>query len=130
MNDGLVKIVDPDAISDGTRFVMSEGVYYAPERFENFNRADRGNSSEKETMFSLGMSLLESAILDECFDCYNYESMKFQAKKLEERINRLTGLYSDEFIFVIGNLLELNANRRSSILELQDVINKFWSKEE
>lgn len=58
MNDGLVKIVDPDAISDGSRFVMSEGIYYAPERFENFNRVDRGNSSEKETMFSLGMSLL------------------------------------------------------------------------
>jgi hypothetical protein len=33
MNDGLVKIVDPDVISDGTRFVMSKGVYYAPERF-------------------------------------------------------------------------------------------------
>lgn len=33
MNDGLVKIVDPDALSDGSRFVLSQGVYYAPERF-------------------------------------------------------------------------------------------------
>ena len=56
--------------------------------------------------------------------------MKFQPKKLEERINKLTGLYSDEFIFVIGNLLEMNANRRSSILELQNVINRFWHQEE
>lgn len=47
---------------------------------------------------------------------------------MEERVSKLAGLYSDEFIFVINNLLELNANRRSSILELQDVITKFWSK--
>jgi hypothetical protein len=45
MGDGLVKIVDPDIISDGTRFIMSEGVYYSPEKFENFNKIERGNSS-------------------------------------------------------------------------------------
>jgi hypothetical protein len=80
-------------------------------------------------MFSLGMSLLHSAILDECFDCYCYDTQKFSSKKLEERVGRLAGLYSDEFIFVMNNLLEMNSNRRSSILELQDVINRFWSKE-
>lgn len=130
MNDGLVKIVDPDAISDGSRFVLSQGVYYAPERFENFHRTDRGNSSEKETIFGLGMSLLHAATLEEVFECYGYEEHKFNNKKLQERLGKLEGMYSEEFVFVLVNLLELNPNRRASMLELQDVINKFWSKEE
>ena len=72
MNDGSIKIMDIDIINDGSRFIISEGVYYAPERLKKFTKTDRGNSSEKQMIFSLGMSLLNTSLLVDCFELYDY----------------------------------------------------------
>lgn len=55
------------------RSKINSNIYYAPEKINNFHQADHQHSLDREVMFSLGMSLLHSALLDNVYDCYDFE---------------------------------------------------------
>jgi hypothetical protein len=42
---------------------LNDQVYYAPEKIKNFNKMDSDLTLRKESVFSMGMTLLEAAQL-------------------------------------------------------------------
>lgn len=60
----------------------------------NFNRLDTELSMRKEAIFSMGMTLLETALLEEASQCYDYNQQTFNEAMLEEKIDKLSEKYS------------------------------------
>ena len=129
MTDGLVKIIDADLITNNSWYMLDENLYYSPERFENFDSSYKVNITEQDVMFSLGATLLNTAILEDIFDCYEYGSHRFNERKLREKLDKLEKLYSEEFCNVVGGLLEIDSEKRMSIDELQEIVGKMMSQD-
>lgn len=92
--DGHLKIIHDDLIDENYRAVLNEKIYYAPEKIKNFNKIDSDLSLRKESVFSMGMTLLEAAQLQEVFACYNYSECYFHEETLTEMLDSLTEKYS------------------------------------
>ena len=61
--DGMLKVVGNDLITEDHRFLLKENIYYAPEKISNFHQADTESKLKKEAVFSLGMTILNAALL-------------------------------------------------------------------
>lgn len=70
--DGHLKIIHDDLVDENYRAVLNEQIYYAPEKMRNFNKLDTELNLRKESVFSMGMTLLEAAQLAEVTPCYNF----------------------------------------------------------
>lgn len=47
-----------------------------------------------------------------------------------EMLDQLSETYSPEFLETLGNILEVNPNRRASLMEVQKILDVYWSSEE
>ena len=74
--------------------------------------------------------MLEAAQLAPISDCYNFNECAFNEEAMMEMLDRLTERYSLEFLDTLGNILEVNPNRRASVMEIQKVLDSYWSSEE
>ncbi len=57
---------------------MNEEIYYAPEKMRNFTKIDSELSLRKESIFSMGMTILEAAQLFDVGECYNFKEGHFK----------------------------------------------------
>ena len=84
--DGLLKVINNDMITEDHRCIINESVYYAPEKINNFHKADHENSLKKESIFSLGMTILNAALLEPVNNYYDYQKYEFLESTLEQHI--------------------------------------------
>jgi hypothetical protein len=78
----------------------------------------------------MGMTLLEASLLTDIAPCYNFSECCFVEENMLEMLDRLSETYSPEFLETLGNILEVNPNRRASLMEVQKVLDVYWSSEE
>lgn len=131
-------------VDEDYRCYIKDGLYYAPEKIRDFKKNDNENSLRKQSIFSLGMTLLHAALLRPVNDCYNYQSFEFQQAMLERNLEELVnsknleeqeyqttqrGRYSEEFIEMLAMILEPNPNKRASLMEVHGMLTKVWNTE-
>ena len=75
--DGNLKIIHDDLVDENYRAVLNDQIYYAPEKLKNFNRYDSDLTLRKESIFSMGMTILEAAQLTNLSSCYNFNDGVF-----------------------------------------------------
>ncbi len=75
--EGLLKVLHNDMVDDSHRYSLTPGVFYAPEKLRNFSRMDCELGLIKEGVFSVGMTLLQAALLEESVDCYDLDQRLF-----------------------------------------------------
>ena len=73
-------------------------------------------------MFSLGMTLLHTALLDSCFDCYDYDSRRFSYTQLLTKTHKLHEICSEDLRTVVCGLVETDPAKRMGIAETQDFV--------
>ena len=72
---------------DEYRCIADEKIYYAPEKINQFSSPDKAVSSlQKEATFSMGMTLLHAALLENLHGLYDYKNLRFEESKLEEAV--------------------------------------------
>jgi len=49
---------------------------------------------------------------------------------MADMLDFLSEKYSQEFVEILGNILEPNPNRRASLMEVQKILDNFWNSEE
>ena len=64
----------------------------------------------------MGMTLLQACKLEPVNDVYDYNSQKFSESRLCQYIDSLSERYTTELIDLLSNMLEINPNRRISLL--------------
>ena len=68
---GELKVIHNDLFDQGYRYNYDSKYFYPPEKMLNFNRFDSEASLAKGGVFSIGMSVLQAALLKESMDCYD-----------------------------------------------------------
>ena len=89
---------------------------YAPEKLKNFTRLDTDLALRKEAVFSMGMTLLEAAQLAPVAPCYDYAHGSLDESLLSDMLDGLGDKYSADFLEVLASILEVNPNRRASLM--------------
>ena len=56
-------MIHNDMYDENYRFSLDTKYFYAPEKMFNFNKIDGENSLIKEGVFSMGMTVLQAALL-------------------------------------------------------------------
>jgi hypothetical protein len=128
--DGHLKAIHDDLIDDHYRAVLNPPTNYAPEKLKNFTRLDTDLALRKEAVFSMGMTLLEAAQLGPVAPCYDYAHGSFDESLLADMLDGLGERYSAEFLEVLASVLEVNPNRRASLMEVQKTLDAFWGEAE
>lgn len=64
-------------IDENYRYSLNQKYFYAPEKIRNFTRMDTELGLIKESVFSMGMTLLQAALLEEFVDCYDFDQRLF-----------------------------------------------------
>ena len=128
--EGQLKSIHDDLLDENFRAIFTHYVFYAPEKLQNFNRIDKELSLKKEGIFSMGMTLLEAAVLEDVSICYDSQQQTFNELILADLLQRVSDHYSVEFSEVLNNILEVNPNRRASLMEVQKVLDEYWAIEE
>jgi hypothetical protein len=62
--EGLLKVVHNDIIDDSYRYSLTPRTFYAPEKLRNFSKMDSELGLIRESVFSMGMTLLQAALLE------------------------------------------------------------------
>lgn len=75
--EGLLKVIHNDMIDENYRYNLNQKYFYAPEKIRNFTRMDNELGLIKESVFSMGMTLLQAALLEESVDCYDFDQRLF-----------------------------------------------------
>lgn len=128
--EGQLKVIHNDMIDETYRFSIDSKHYYAPEKLRNFGKLDNDSGLIKEAVFSMGMTLLQAAILDEVVDCYDYNQQLFLEVSLESMVESLSGVYSEDFIEILTNMVDINPSRRSTFVEIQRMLDNYWNNSE
>ena len=129
-SDGNLKAIHDDLIDDHYRAVLTPPTNYAPEKLKNFTRLDTDLALRKEAVFSMGMTLLEAAQLAPVAPCYDYARGSLDESLLAEMIDGLGDKYSADLLEVLASILEVNPNRRASLMEVQKTLDAFWGEAE
>lgn len=58
-------------------------------------------------MFSVGMTLLQTALLKDSIDCYDFNKYLFEEHRLDQMLISLDGKYSGDFMDVLMRLVEI-----------------------
>ena len=126
--DGELKLVDHSlldqeyalfhSIRDG-----SELCYIAPELLELVKRGvEKPDIPQqllhKSDVFSLGMTFLCAALLEEPHDCYNWTDLTFDVENLNRRFEVMRQRYPGKFSNVLQNLLRVNPEERPDFKSL------------
>lgn len=128
--DGHLKAIHDDLIDDHYRAVLTPPTNYAPEKLKNFTRIDTDLALRKEAVFSMGMTLLEAAQLAPVAPCYDYARGSLDESLMAEMLEGLGEKYSAEFVEVLSSILEVNPNRRASLMEVQKTLDGYWGEAE
>ena len=59
--------------------------------------------------------------------CYDSQQQTFNGLILADLLKRVSDQYSIEFTEVLSNILEVNPNRRASLMEVQKVLDEYWA---
>lgn len=77
----------------------------------------------------MGMTLLEAGLLRSVGDCYDYEQGSFDESQLAAMLEELNERYSPDFVEMLENLVDVNPNRRASLMEVQNMLENYWRNE-
>lgn len=61
--EGVLKIMHGDMLDENYRYALDHRYFYAPEKINNFNHTDSYAGVVKEAVFSMGMTVLQAALL-------------------------------------------------------------------
>ena len=101
--EGILKLIHVDLQDPNYRTMYHQHYYYSPEKIQFFQKEhETPVEIEKESVFSLGMTLLHSALLKSPASCYEVSFKKFNHKKLETFIREAQAMYGQS----LGSLLE------------------------
>jgi hypothetical protein len=78
----------------------------------------------------MGMTLLQTALLTDNLDCYDFEKNIFLDLMLEGLIESLEDSYSSDFIEIISLILSVDSSRRPSLTEIQKMLDNYWTNYE
>ena len=81
----------------------------------------------KEAVFSMGITILQAALLQVELYCYNFDKMVFEENQLIEYIEIITNRYSSDFVEMVEILVSVNPNSRPTIKDVQKMLDNFWS---
>jgi len=99
--------------------------YWAPETFKNFRMESKlKTSSYKADIFSLGMTLIETATLESGLDCYEWDEFVFQEAHLAQHVAKLQEKYPRKLVEIIQRMIAVNPDDRPSFAELDGMRRK------
>lgn len=98
--------------------------YQPPEVFEQYFIQSDSQEFYKHEVFSVGLMLLEAALLKSVQTVFNVLNGKFSQKNLTDFLEIVFKLYGDNSLFcaVIEKMVELDNNQRPSFLELYQAL--------
>lgn len=76
-------------------------------------------------MFGIGLTILSSATLEDCIDCYDFKEYSLRVSLIEEKVQQCSQVYSPLFATILAGTLEFNPNRRTSLSELEASLKTF-----
>lgn len=118
--EGDIKILDHSLIEQehsayAACLQGSRTSYLAPELF-NLLGSETDIPSDfnafKADIFSLGMTFLHGALLEEPSDCYSWETHYFDFIKLVDRLDRLRAKYPAKISNIISNMVKVDIAQR------------------
>jgi hypothetical protein len=123
--EGILKLISTDLADPHFQTVYNCHYYYSPEKMENFQTLKaKTDQREKEGSFSIGMTLLHSALLESPAMCYEISSKRLSKKKLEHFKSKLSKIYSSPIVQLIFGLLEWDPMSRFAFHQIQSAINE------
>lgn len=134
-NTGLIKVADPyvtGALSNWeavTSRAKLSHIYLSPELCGQLahSSGDHGRALDsidvfKSDVFSLGMVLLETGLLEYQDDCYASNGGWLNWEKLARNYDRFSCLYSEELSRVVSIMLDRDPSTRESWIELENYV--------
>lgn len=128
VSDGLLKINNADLFDNNNLDSYTKGIYYSPEKMENFSDFSFYSKDQdfiKQTIFSLGITVLSAIYLEDLTDkLYNPLSMNKKMKfnyhgllELMKNVN-LRGLtsLSSRLLKLIEKMVDYDATNRPSLM--------------
>jgi len=130
--DGEIKILDHSLFEseNSAYFACLQGhqiSYIAPELvrlLDNNTPIPSDFNPFKADVFSLGMTFLFGALLEEPTDCYDWESSSFDEAKLAERLAKLKARYPGKLSYLLTQMLEVSPAERPTAISLLTNLNK------
>lgn len=93
----------------------------------NFTKMDSELSLIKEAVFSMGLTVLQAALLEETVDCYDFDKNLFLDVMLEGMIDTLEESYSLDFVQIMTMILKIDPEQRPNFTEIQKLLDNYWS---
>lgn len=134
-NTGLIKIADPyiSGTVSNWEVMANRGkighIYLSPELCAQLNNGSTDMNRLlsnidifKSDVFSLGMVMLETGLLEYQDDCYASNGNWLEWEKLTRNFQRFTCLYSEELCKVIGIMLDRDPSTRESWMQLEGYV--------
>lgn len=118
--DGDIKLLDHSLVhKENSAYVAclegAKSPYIAPELL-NLLRENSAITSDvnlyKADVFSLGMTFLYGALLEEPTNCYNWETREFNEAALAEKIKQVQAKYPGRFSNILAQILAVNPAER------------------
>lgn len=93
----------------------------------NFTKMDSELSLIKEAVFSMGLTVLQAALLEETLQCYDFDKNLFLDVVLEAMIDSLEESYSVDFTQIMTMILKIEPDHRPNFTEIQKLLDNYWS---
>lgn len=95
--------------------------YLSPSQLANLRKGNYSGSNEdkyKNQVFSLGMTAMEAMLLRNSFECYDLNLLKVLEPKIKERMAEVKGLYSQNLVNLLGDMLLIDEAKRPSAAQI------------
>lgn len=125
--DGQLKVIHNDLVDENYRYTYNQQYLYAPEKLLNFNQLDHEPNLIKEAVFSMGMTVLQAALLIESINCYDHQRHLFLEVNLELMLQDLEGVYSNEFGNMLRLMLKVEPKERPTLAEIEKLLDGYWN---
>ena len=78
----------------------------------------------KSDVFSLGLCIINAALLESCDDIYNFTKYTINALALEEKIEKMKIQYPIEFVTLVQQMVMLEEKDRLDFILLEKQVNE------
>lgn len=133
--EGFIKIADQSLVTlgktmYGRAFLQDLGTtcYLAPSQLQDLAARSEGQraSQFKTDIFSLGMSILQAAVLQESLaDCYDFSNLKFSTSRLQQYLTEATKRYSSSFLELLNAMLDVNDETRPDFTQIHQLLQPY-----
>ena len=120
--NGVYKIVDHTLFNNISSYMQLQwnaeinhnNIYLSPDLLRSLGKdlVEPKHNPYKSDIFTLGMVVLHMTTLENCDECYDYQSFKLRNGEIDKRLANLKKQYGDKLYYVIKGMLIEDENER------------------